>query len=229
MSKEINVTLKKGVFKPTGTSDILIKSTLKHIKKPSKILDLGCGSGYVGITIDRNSKHKTKHYFSDISNKATNLTKKNLKKNNMIHTVKAGSLFKPWANKKFDIIVNDVSGISSKIAKISPWYKNKVPYNTGLDGTDLTIKILDEASDYLNKKGFIIFPLISLCDYKKIKNFAKKKFKIVKKIASKTWPLPAEMYRYKSMINTLNKKKKIFVTNKFGLILFKTDIYIAKN
>lgn len=228
MGKKIKLTFEKGVFKPTGTSDILIKSTLKIVRKPSKILDLGCGSGYVGISLNNHSKYKSKYFFSDVSSKAIKLTKKNLKENNMPQTVKKGSLFKPWFNQKFDVIVNDVSGISNKIAMISPWYKNKIPYKTGVDGTKLTIEIIKEVSRHLNKNGVLIFPLISLCDNKKIISFAKKKFKTFKKIDTKTWPLPSEMYKYKKIINNLNNKKKISIINKFGLILFKTDVYIAR-
>ena len=41
-------------------------------------------------------------------------------------------------------------------------------------------------------------------------------------------PLPKEMYKYKKKIEFLSKKKLIFVKKKFGLILFKTDIYLVK-
>ena len=54
----IKLKLSNKVFKPTGTSEILFKSAVKHIKKSLKILDLGCGSGYVGIAIEKNTKHK---------------------------------------------------------------------------------------------------------------------------------------------------------------------------
>ena len=80
--------------------------------------------------------------------------------------LKNGSLLKPWENKKFDLIINDVSGISEVIAKKSIWFKN-VPCKTGSDGTDLTLKIIKSSSSYLNKKGGIIFPIISLSDSKK--------------------------------------------------------------
>ena len=68
----------------------------------------------------------------------------------------------------------------------------------------------------------------SLDPHKKVLTFTKKKFKFVKKIQSKEWPLPKEMYKYKKKIEFLSKKKLIFVKKKFGLILFKTDIYLVK-
>ena len=46
------------VFKPNTTTKLLIKSVLSVVKTKKKILDLGCGSGYVGIAIEKNTKHK---------------------------------------------------------------------------------------------------------------------------------------------------------------------------
>jgi release factor glutamine methyltransferase len=226
---DISIKLSNKVFKPTGTSKILFESTVKQIKKASKILDLGCGSGYVGLSIAKNTKIKNKYYFSDVSIEAAKLTKINSKKNRIKSLVKNGSLFDSWAGYKFNIIVNDVSGISQELNKITPWYNEHVTNFSGKDGTDLTIKFLDESPKFLEKNGFIIFPVISLSNYKKVLTFTKKKFKIVKKIDSKNWPLPKEMYKHQKKIDNLSKKKLIFVEKKFGLILFKTDIYLAKN
>jgi len=49
------------VFTPNATSDLLVVSTLKIVKKRSEILDLGCGTGFVGLTISKNTKIKNKY------------------------------------------------------------------------------------------------------------------------------------------------------------------------
>ena len=39
----------KKVFPPNATSDLLVTSAVKMLKKKSDILDLGCGTGVLGI------------------------------------------------------------------------------------------------------------------------------------------------------------------------------------
>ena len=80
---------------------------------------------------------------------------------------------------KFDYIINDVSGISNKIAIKSPWFKKIVPCDTGLDGTKLSSEILEQSKKYLKKKGIIQIPLISLSNIPKTIALAKKNFKYV--------------------------------------------------
>ena len=226
-NSKFKILLSNNVFKPTGTSDLLYQTAAKFIKKPSRILDLGCGSGYVGIAIKKNLPLKSKFFFSDLSKYAVQLTKKNLKLNKISGNVRCGSLFVPWKNIKFDFIVNDVTGIAKEISTISPWYNKKIPTKSGKDGTELTIKFITESKEYLNKKGKIFFPLISLSNYKKVLKVAKKNYNSVKLINSKEWPLPQEMYKFKKQIEKLHKKKIIYIKKKFGMIIFKTDIYSA--
>ena len=113
----------KKVFKPTATSDLLLNSLIKQ-KLKGKILDLGCGSGYLAINLLKNNKTKIEMYASDVSDDACKLTKKNAKLNKLLIAVKKGSIYKPWKNDKFNTIINDVSGISELVAKKSPWFKN---------------------------------------------------------------------------------------------------------
>ena len=56
----LNFKIDKKVFKPTGTTELLLNSSLKKIKRIDDILDLGCGSGIVGINIAKIKKIKKK-------------------------------------------------------------------------------------------------------------------------------------------------------------------------
>ena len=218
----------KKVFTPNATSNLVVEETVKLIKKKITILDLGCGDGNIGINIFKRKKNKIKKfYFSDLSKKATNKCKKNLKKEKLIAEVKDGSMFIPWKDKKFDYIVESVSAISEPVANVSPWYNKNIPCESGLDGTKLINHILISAEKYLNKNGKIIFPIVSFSKKEKIINLAKKKYKNVKMLSQKDWPLPKTMYKHVKEFEKLKKKKLISYKKKFGFILYTSYIYCA--
>ena len=98
----------KKVFTPNATTKLLIDSTLKLLKKKSDKIDLGCGTGYVGLRVAKKIKFKNNYYFSDLSKKAVELCKKNAKKNRIKIYAKVGSMYNPWEEKKFDLIIESI-------------------------------------------------------------------------------------------------------------------------
>jgi len=224
VKKKIQFKILDKVFQPTGTSELLVETSSKIIKKEKKILDLGCGCGIVGISIAKKKRINRKIYFSDISEEAYKNTKINCNKFNIKSDVRIGSLFEPWKNTKFDIIVSDVAAIASEVSKISPWYNNCIN-GSGYDGTKHVVKFIINSKKFLNKNGKIIFPIISLSNERKIKSYLKKIFSKVKLEATKEWPMPTSMYKKEKILQKLKNKKIIFYKKKFGLLIFKTQIY----
>ena len=49
--RKMNLVTVKGVFDPNTTTDLLINAVKKTISKPKKMLDLGCGTGVVGLSL----------------------------------------------------------------------------------------------------------------------------------------------------------------------------------
>ena len=217
----------KKVFTPNATTALLVQSTLKILKKNSDVLDLGCGTGYVGLSVAKKAKFKNKYYFSDLSQKAVTLCKQNAKRNNIKIYAKAGSMYEPWEGKKFDLIIESISAIAKKVAKISPWYKNGIPCDCGEDGTQLVNDVLKVTKKYLKKNGKLIFPIVTLSNKQKILRTANKNFKNVKLLVSKDWPLPQSMYSKKNILEKLKKKGVVSYKTKYGLILYSSEIYIA--
>ncbi len=223
-----NFLIQNKVFVPTGTSELLIEATEKVIKKKKKILDLGCGSGIVGISIAKRLKIKEKVFFSDISKKACINTKLNCKKMKINSEIRHGSLLNPWKGEYFDFIVSDVAAVAEEVSNISPWYKGCIN-NSGYDGTKHIINIISNTKKYLNKNGKFIFPIISLSDEKKILKVCKKNFRKIKEIKSKIFPLPKTMLKEIKILNRLKKKGVISFQEKFGIIVFKTTVYSLTN
>ena len=216
-------------FKPTATTEFLLKDSLKIAKNKYSILDLGCGIGIIAILIAKKLKLKKTIFASDISDEAIKITKKNFALHKFKVDARVGSLLEPWKNEKFDLIINDVSGISAKIAEKSDWFRN-VSCKTGNDGTNLTLKVLKDAKKFINDKGYLILPVISLSNTKKIFQYAKKSFKKLNVLSKNLWFLPDNINIKKSTLEKMRKKNLIDFEFKFGKVLcYTTIILLQKN
>jgi SAM-dependent methyltransferase len=215
----------KNTFFPTYTTLSLTENSFKYTKKNQKILDLGCGSGIISACLYE-KKLNQKFYLSDLSEKSVKVAKENLNFMNKSCEFKNGDIFKPWQNYTFDLIVNDVSGVSSTVSKISPWFKN-IPIDKSIDGTFLLKKATNEASKYMNDKSIFITPIISLSKVQNSLKIIKKKLNILK-IKKIEWPLPKNMIKNLPILEKLKKRKIIDYYNKFGFIICYTLIIIAK-
>ena len=215
-------------FLPTATSDFLIKSCLSKINfKVNDLLDLGCGIGIVGISLYKSGR-VFNLFSSDLSENSVSICKKNSSSLDVKNTVLAGDCLDPWGDMKFDVIVDDISGISETVAKLSSWFSN-VPCNSGIDGTNLTLKVLKQAPSFLKPNGILFFPVISLSNREKIINNAQSIFGHVEKLASHSWFLPDDLMEHIGVLNELKKEGLITFDFKFGKYLCYTDIYIAYN
>ena len=224
--KDINVSL--DIFQPNLTTKLSIEAAFEKLKDSNSVLDLGCGSGIIGIAIMKTFSD-IEMFCSDVQPSAVENAKNNFIKNSLNADIRKGNLFEPWGEKKFDYIINDVSAISTSVAKISPWFGKNVPCESGEDGTDLALSILKDSLEYLNKGGYLQLPLISLSNTDKIIDYAKNLFSDVKIIKSKSWFLPKEMDNFKDKLYKLKSKKLINFEEKFEKIICNTSIAICED
>ncbi|MEM4714354.1 MAG: class I SAM-dependent methyltransferase [Candidatus Nanoarchaeia archaeon] len=103
-----------------------------ELPEMGQILDLGCGYGVLGISAAK-LKPKSKVILTDINKRAVALAKKNLRLNNIKNAeARQGNLYEPVKEEKFDTIL------------LNP------PFSAG---RDLVLKMINDAPNYLNKKG----------------------------------------------------------------------------
>lgn len=217
----------EGSFKPTATSDFLIKAICQESSAPvSSLLDLGCGIGVVGLALMKHNIAATL-YASDLSPESVALTEYNCRQNNVDVDARVSDIFDNWTGLKVDVIANDISGIAEEVAKASIWFDN-VPSNSGADGTDNVIKVIEQAKSFLNPNGVLYFPAISLSNCGKIIDAAKRQFNDVKKISSNPWFLPDEMMKDVDFLKIQADKGNISYDEKFGKVICYTDIYSAQ-
>ena len=217
-----------GVFRPTHTSELFIGAARKRLHAPSRILDLGCGSGVVGIALARLGLVVPPLAASDISESAVALARHNAARHGIAIDARVGSLFAPWAAARFTAILDDVSGIAEDVARLSPWFGETIPCASGPDGTELTRAVLETAGRYLEPGGTLFVPAISLSRVARLLDTARARFGVVDKVAEQRWPLPAEMVPHLDALRAIRAEGRITFEEKFGMVLCTTAVYACR-
>lgn len=228
-AKEFFFETWKDVFYPTDTSRLLIEASRLTITSPSKILDIGCGCGVVGIILAKLGLCKDSIYASDISKKAITLASRNASEMSIDFVARCGSLFEPWKDEKFDVIVDDISGIADDIAAISPWYPHGVSCNADRDGTKWVIQVIEQSRQHLVEGGKLILPVLSLSNENRIIQTLNDIYGSCDLVVKKDWFLPDEIANRTDILLPLIDLGLIRCQKKFGKWIWSTYIYRAIN
>lgn len=227
--RSVTVDVMPGVFEPNRTTELLLDAALKDPLEGKIALDLGCGSGVVGVCVKKLGGAAEVHG-SDISGAAVDNARHNASRLGVEVDFRQGSLFEPWAGRQFDVILNDVSGVAEPIARLSPWYPPEIFCDAGEDGSAWTTKVLELARDHLSPRGVLFFPTVSLSNEVKILEVARAKFPRVECLLRKRWPFKEDFWR-KIMSNEtcrrLIDEGIVQVFKRGSRYLWDTSIYMA--
>lgn len=162
------------VLIPRPDTEILVEKAIELAKKIEnpEILDLCTGSGAIAASIAYELGINT--YLSDISPDALEVAKSNYKEITGKDAIaRLGSLFEPWANKKFDIVATNPPYLTQK------WYNEtaedvkKEPkialIDKAEDGLDIIREIIELAPEHLNDNGYLLIE----GDYRQMEKCAK--------------------------------------------------------
>jgi len=184
---DCKIKVKKGVFLPRPETKFWVKRTIKELKKIKgknlKILDIFAGSGLIGISILKNLK-KTKVDFVDISKKAIEQIKENLKLNKISrnrYQIYRSNLFSKIKNKKYDFIFANppyvakerLFEVQESVKKLDP----KISWYGGEKGLEVIKKFLKQAKNYLKDDGVIFMEIDPLQKEGLIEIFKKEGYK----------------------------------------------------
>jgi release factor glutamine methyltransferase len=146
----INLDYSNSVYKPAEDTYLI----LENMKCGKYVLDMGSGSGIIGITLASMGHNVTA---VDISQEAVALTKHNALKNHVKMEIKISDLF------------SNVHGLYDTIIFNPPYLpveNESLQWSGGQDGFAVTGKFLDKARNYLNPGGNIYIILSDLTDIK---------------------------------------------------------------
>jgi SAM-dependent methyltransferase len=224
----LEIRTEDGVFRPTGTTTALIDAVVTERREAGAgtVLDLGCGCGIVGLALQAMGLVSGVLHASDASADAARLTTENCRAHGYAVDARVGSVFEPWTGMRFDYIVNDISGVAQALADVSPWFRG-IPCASGPDGTDLVVQVLRNAPAHLNRGGTLFFPVLSLSNVDALLAAAREVFPTVRRLSHRTWPLPDDMKDALPLVRALAGEGRIQIEEKFGIVLWSTDVYAA--
>ena len=154
----------KNVLIPRFETEELVEQVVEYTKDLNKdkikILDLGCGSGAIGLTLKSILKD-SEVTLVDISKEALELAKLNANNLNLDVTFIESDWFSNVKLEKYDIIVSNPPYIRTD-EEIEEIVKNNEPSLAlygGVDGLDCYRKILANIKPYLNNKFLMAFEI----------------------------------------------------------------------
>lgn len=142
-------------------ADELLSTYDPYKQKDVSLLDMCCGSGCIGISLKLYHK-EVDLTLCDISQEALLVANRNLEKNNIEGHVIESDLFANVREKYSMIVCNPPYIESDVIPTLMPEvkdYEPKLALDGGEDGLDCYKAILEEVTQYLKKKGYLIFEI----------------------------------------------------------------------
>ncbi|NLD10464.1 MAG: peptide chain release factor N(5)-glutamine methyltransferase [Clostridiales bacterium] len=140
---------------------------IRH-KKDYEVLDVGCGSGAIGISIAKLGK-RVKVTCSDISKDALTVAEKNASLNGVGKDVefKSGDLLEPFKGhfkkRKFDMIISNPPYIRSDVIPTLQReireHEPIIALDGGPDGLEQYRRLIPDVADHLNKEGIVMLEI----------------------------------------------------------------------
>jgi release factor glutamine methyltransferase len=173
--------LDKNSLIPRQDTELIVDLVLNQFDKKSKlnILDLGTGSGVIGITLSKFYSNSL-ITISDISPKALKVANKNIKKHKVsnVNSIESNWFAGFKEEEKFDLILTNPPYIAKGDVHLTNLEINYEPSNalvSANNGFSDIFKIIDSAANFLKPQGKL-FIEHGYTQADKVKNYLQKKY-----------------------------------------------------
>ena len=171
----IHIEVNQNVLIPRPETEFLVEEITNKIIRPKKIIDVGTGSGCIGLALGKYFNDAELH-LTDISTHALATAKKNSKNNNIKSMIYKSDLLYDVQDSNFDLVVADLPYIPSEEIKDLPneilHYEPLLALDGGKDGLDYIMQLIDTASSKLQAGGLLALEIDSRFG-KKVNELAK--------------------------------------------------------
>lgn len=150
------------VLIPRHDTEVVVEEALRRALGATTILDIGVGSGCIAVALAKNLPNAQVSGVEQ-SPEAIALAQQNVERHGVRVTLFEGSLFEPFADQRFDLIVSnppyiptaDLETLQPEVREYEPW----VALDGGADGLDFYRIIVPAAPEHLNPGGWLMVEL----------------------------------------------------------------------
>ena len=188
-------------FTPSTVSSLLANEL--NIQKGASVIDVGCGTGILAIIAAKLGAGMITAV--DKSPDVVDVGNYNAQLNCVADqiTFYNGDLFGPLLdNVRADVIIGDVSGIPDTLASDSGWFPSRE--GGGARGSELPIRMLQDATSRLTERGRLFLPTGTLQDEAQILDVAHSLYKQVRMLAERRIPLSAKLAESKVLADLVD-------------------------
>lgn len=156
--------VERGVLIPRSDTETLVETVLDIIGKRKNVIDICSGSGCIGVSLANYNKDITVT-LADISDKALEVSEKNIRRHNLTERVKTVKLdiLKEYPEGKYDVIISNPPYIESSVIQDLMTevrdFEPRLALDGGEDGLTFYRRIADIAPQILNKGGIIVLEI----------------------------------------------------------------------
>ncbi|MGA2327209.1 MAG: peptide chain release factor N(5)-glutamine methyltransferase [Bryobacteraceae bacterium] len=155
--------LTQNVFIPRPETEYVVEQALKLSPRPAAILDVGCGSGNIAVTLSLEAGATARVFATDISAAALAVARTNAKRLGARVAFLACDLASAIADRSLDLLVSnppyipttEEPGLPREVREFEP----RIALFAGPEGLDVYRKLVAEAPRVLRPGGWIVFEL----------------------------------------------------------------------
>ncbi|BBA71501.1 peptide chain release factor N(5)-glutamine methyltransferase [Geobacter sulfurreducens] len=150
------------VLIPRHDTEVIVEEALRRAPHAAAVLDIGVGSGCIAVALAKQLPH-AQVWGVEQSPDAIALAQRNVERHGARVTLFEGSLFEPFGDQRFDLIVSNPPYIpTADLEALQPEvreYEPRAALDGGSDGLDFYRLIVPAAPEYLNPGGWLMVEL----------------------------------------------------------------------